>query len=198
MASTGPTSRRLTVPNLLTGSRVIGSVVLVGVALTGRVDWFIGLFLVLLLTDGLDGRLAVWLDQATEFGARLDSIADATLSMCLLIGAAILRPDFFATHLVLVIAMLASFFTVQGLSFVRFGRLPALHTWAAKGAWVLVIAAVLVLLASGSPWPARIAMALIIVANLEALLIVLTLPVWRANVRTLWHVRHARAQTPVA
>ena len=62
----------LTVPNALTAVRIFGSFALVWLAAAEHVESFIGLFVVLVLTDWLDGRLAILLDQRTVLGARLE------------------------------------------------------------------------------------------------------------------------------
>lgn len=74
------------VPNAFCVIRLIGSLGLIGMAI---IDWptvFLAVFLLLMLTDWIDGRLAAWLQQCTTFGARLDSIADAALYGALLFG----------------------------------------------------------------------------------------------------------------
>ena len=72
------------VPNTLCAIRLVGSFVLIYLALIGRDKVFIGTFVLLVATDWLDGKLAILLNQRTEFGARLDSAADAMLYAALL------------------------------------------------------------------------------------------------------------------
>ena len=78
-----------TVPNLICFGRLFGSFALFGVALLGWPYWFVGLFLALSLSDWIDGKLARWLHQRSDFGARLDSAADAMLYAALIGGACI-------------------------------------------------------------------------------------------------------------
>jgi CDP-diacylglycerol--glycerol-3-phosphate 3-phosphatidyltransferase len=80
--------RVLTVPNVLTAARLVGSGFLLWLAHGGYAGWFVAIFALLLLTDWLDGKISILLDQRTVLGARLDSIADAVLYACLLVGTA--------------------------------------------------------------------------------------------------------------
>lgn len=66
----------LTIPNLLCVFRILMLPVLYMVWTSGHKGWFVGLFLLVGLTDALDGFLARWLKQATLIGAVFDSVAD--------------------------------------------------------------------------------------------------------------------------
>lgn len=57
-----------TIPNLLSGSRLIGSGVLVGLAIYEFPVAVLTLFIVLEMTDWFDGRLAIAPDQRTRYG----------------------------------------------------------------------------------------------------------------------------------
>ena len=83
-----------TIPNLLSGLRLIGAPVLIVLAVADQPRAFLVLGLVLLFDDWLDGKLAIWLQQQTTFGARLDSVADAVLYASLLFGIAWLKGGF--------------------------------------------------------------------------------------------------------
>ena len=81
----------LTIPNLICLGRLIGAFALIGVAIAGLPYWFLGLFIVLIVSDWIDGPLARGLHQRSEFGARLDSLADSVLFALLIVGVSILR-----------------------------------------------------------------------------------------------------------
>ena len=72
-------------------------------------------------------------------------------------------------------------------SWLKFRCLPSYHTWAAKGAWVFVGAGIVCLVAGWTPWPFRLAMLIVVLANLEAVLITLTIARCQINVASLWH-----------
>ena len=69
----------LTVPNVITVARIAGSGVMLWLAHAGFDKAFVALFAVLVLSDWLDGKIAILLHQRTVVGACLDSIADAVL-----------------------------------------------------------------------------------------------------------------------
>ena len=47
---------------------------------------FTGVFVALSLSDSIDGRIARWLNQRSDFGARLDSFADSVLYGAMFFG----------------------------------------------------------------------------------------------------------------
>ena len=185
----GVGDRLLTIPNVLSLGRIIGSVVLVWLAWAGHEDWFVGLFLLFLFSDWLDGKLAILLHQRTIMGARLDTIGDAVLYLCLLMGVILLRPGFIEDHWSLVAGMLVSHFAAVGASVMRFRRIPAYHTRAAKSCWFLVCVGAVTLLVDGPRWPAALALAAVIITNLQSIAISMTLPRWEADVSSWWHAR---------
>ena len=75
------TNRVVTVPNALCVIRLLGSIVLVVLACVDRGEIVLWLFIGLAMTDWLDGKLAILLKQKSVLGARLDSWADAALSL---------------------------------------------------------------------------------------------------------------------
>ena len=92
-----PSRSWLTLPNLLCAIRLIGSPVLLALAIAGRPSAFLLLFIVLMLTDWMDGKLAILSNEldlfyGAEFREKLpflrhfDLIIDATYTQ-------ILKPD---------------------------------------------------------------------------------------------------------
>lgn len=65
----------LTVPNMITAFRLIGSLVLLLFIPTFSTAFFV-LYTLCGLSDAIDGTIARALKSSTEFGAKLDSIAD--------------------------------------------------------------------------------------------------------------------------
>jgi len=181
--------RLLTVPNILSIGRIVGSAGLIWLAWIGAENWFIGVFLFFILTDWLDGKLAVLLDQRSVLGARLDSIGDTVLYSCLVIGALFLAPDFMRDQWGLIVAMIASHLLAGGAAVLKFRRIPAYHTRAAKTCWFLVCVGAVVLFIGGPWWPAQLALAAVILTNLQSIAITRTLPHWEADVSSWWHAR---------
>ena len=176
----------LNVPNTLSGIRLIGAGVLVLLALYGDPFVFGVVFAVLVVTDWFDGKLAIMLDQRTDFGARLDSIADSSLYTALLFGFCWLKWDVIADCWPWIVVGAASYAVSVAFSYLKFGQLPSYHTYAAKGTWHLLNFAVLFVFLGWSSWPLQLTAAAVTLVNLEAMAITWRLKQCRVDVRSFW------------
>ncbi len=178
----------VTVPNVICLVRMVGSFVLFAFALF---DWrygFVGLFLALSLSDWIDGILARWLHQRSDFGARIDSMADAMLYTALIGGALILSWDTLQHELAWIAIGIGSYVLTTGAGLWKYGRVPSYHTYGAKTTqWIALIAGIAVVL-GWSIWPLRLAIVAVTLTNLEATAITYVLDEWRADVLTIFHV----------
>lgn len=179
------TRRVLTVPNVLCAFRFVGAFALIGLAAADRETWFIGLFLVLLLTDWIDGRIARWFRQQSVIGARLDSVADATLYCSMMIGAWWLRPAALNAEWPWIAAAVGTYAVSVMASLIKFRQLPSYHTLLAKSCWLFVGVAGVALFADGPLWPLRVAMVVVTLTNLEAIALTCVLPEPRTDVRSI-------------
>lgn len=182
----------MNVPNALTALRLALSPGLVLLALGGRPTWFLWLFLGLEFTDWLDGKLAVWLDQRSTFGARLDSVADLVMYAVLLLGLLLLEGDVLAREWPWLVPALGGYVVSWVASLLKFRSMPSYHTLTAKGSYFLVIGATVSLLALDLAWPVRVAAAGVAVANLEAVLLTLVLDAPRSDVPSIFTVARPR------
>ncbi len=177
-----------TIPNVICMGRMAGSLVLLAFAVAGWRYWFVGLFLILSLSDWIDGKLARWLHQRSDLGARLDSAADAALYAALIGGALILSWNLLQHELIWLAVGIGSYFLTSGAGLWKYGRVPAYHTYGAKlTQWVALVAGICLVL-HWSVWPFRIAVIAVTLTNLEATTITCVLKEWRADVLTLFHV----------
>ncbi len=186
------TNRLMTVPNLLCVVRLLGSFVLLGFAFAGWRQGFLGLFLFLAATDWIDGKLAVWLNQRTVLGARLDSWADAALYSALLIGGFWLGGERLRGELVWVVPALISYGITTLVGILKFKRWPSYHTRAAKTCWFLISMSAIAMLVDWSLWPLRITMVAVVLTNLEATGISIVLRKWEADVPSILHAWRIR------
>lgn len=175
-----------TIPNRVAVARLLLSPLLVPVAWAGRDRLFLALFLVILATDWIDGRLAVLLDQRTEIGARLDTVADGVLYTVVLIGLYLLVGEAFVAEWPWMVTAVAAYALSWGVGLAKFGRVPSYHPWSAKLAALLTVVAVVALVASDDAAMLRIATVAVTVANLEATAITLRLDRPRPDVPGLW------------
>jgi CDP-diacylglycerol--glycerol-3-phosphate 3-phosphatidyltransferase len=179
--------RLLTIPNLLCLVRLLGSFVLIPIALQGRNEVFLWLFLFLAATDWLDGKLAILLNQRSVFGARLDSWADAALYAAMVFGIVVIYGDVLRAEMSWVYLALGSYLASTLAGFWKYQRWPSYHTRAAKTSWFLTAVAVVALFTDWSIWPLRIAALGVTITNLEALAITAISPQWRADVTSVYH-----------
>jgi cardiolipin synthase len=70
---------RLTLPNVLTGLRLVMAPVFLGLHLTGRTDAALAVYAAAAATDVSDGLIARLFKQGSKLGAILDPIADKVL-----------------------------------------------------------------------------------------------------------------------
>ncbi|HEX8426781.1 CDP-alcohol phosphatidyltransferase family protein [Hymenobacter sp.] len=153
----------------------------------------VALLLFGLITDIFDGILARRWGVATPKLRRLDSTVDLIFWLCLLLGILYLRPAFLTANALpigLVVGLEALTYVV---SYVRFRKEIALHTFFAKG-WTLLLAATLVqLLLNGEVgllfW---VCISAGILSRLEILAILCTLPVWATDIPSLYHAVQLR------
>lgn len=179
--------RLLTIPNILCLIRLAGSFVLIPIAWLDQNEIFLWFFLFLSMTDWVDGKLAILLNQRSVFGARLDSWADAALYTALLLGTVILYGSTLQSELGWLIPPLATYLISTAAGFWKYQRWPSYHTRAAKTCWFLIIVAAIGLFIDWSLWPLRIALTAAAITNLEALLITIISPRWQADVTSIYH-----------
>lgn len=184
-----PSNHWLTLPNVITGIRILGSPGLILLAIAGQWLWLAVFAVFLVFTEWLDGFLARRLRVTSAIGARLDTIADAVFYSCLLASVVILRPTVVGRETIWIVVAIASYCLSWLASWVKFGCLPSYHTWAAKAVWIVVGTGAICLLAQISPWPFRVAMICVAVTNLEAIGITLVSKECKVDVPSLWHAR---------
>jgi CDP-diacylglycerol--glycerol-3-phosphate 3-phosphatidyltransferase len=186
--------RFFTIPNMICLLRMLGSIVLVVLAVNGRDQFFLWLFVALAISDWVDGKLAILLNQHSIWGPSLDSWADAGLYLALLIGAVLLRGDVLQSELKWILPALGSygFSTLAGCW--KYRRWPSYHTRAAKTSWFLILVGAGCLFGGWNLWPLRMALAAVILTNLEALLITTLVPGWRSDVGSVFQILRERAR----
>ena len=180
-------NRLLTVPNLLCVIRLVGSFILIPIAWQGRNEVFLWCFIFLAMTDWLDGKLAILLNQRTVLGARLDSWADAALNAALLFGVVMMYGATLRFELVWISAAVVSYLISTAAGFWKYKRWPSYHTRAAKTSWFFTAVAVIALFSDWAIWPLRVAAVAVTITNFEALLITIISPTWRVDVTSIYH-----------
>ena len=181
-----------TIPNILCFIRMAGSVPLLAAAVVDRPRMFFGLFIILAMTDWLDGKLAILLNQRSVFGARLDTWADVSLYTALFLGSSIMYWDELSREFMWVIPAVASYIVSVFLGLYKFRRWPSYHTKSAKISWLLITVGAISFLSGWSIWPLRCASIAVTFTNLEAILITLLSREWQVDVYSLNSVLKTR------
>ncbi len=122
----------LNVPNILSFYRLLSFPVVLYLALTGRENWFVLLFCVNLVTDILDGLIARVFHLETEFGAKLDSMADTGTFILAVAGIWLFKWPDFEPHVVSFSLLIGLFVFSHLLTVIKFGHLPSLHLYSWK------------------------------------------------------------------
>lgn len=124
-------------PNLLSGWRLISFPLLLYFVLAEKQNAFILLLSVNLVTDVLDGLIARLFKLQTEFGAKLDSIADLVTYIAAVTGMAKFFPAFLAQHKLELIWLLLTWLLPYIIALSRFRKIPHLHLYSVKVAGYL-------------------------------------------------------------
>jgi phosphatidylglycerophosphate synthase len=145
------------------------------------------------LTDVFDGIVARQLGVSTQMLRRLDSIIDQIFWLLVVLATYVACPVFFSEHggqLGLLLGLEALTYAV---SFLKFKKEVATHSFAAK-AWVLVSFAALVQvsLSCQAGWLFQLSFVVGVLSRLEIIGILLVLKVWASDVPTLYHATQLR------
>ncbi len=166
-----------TLPNIITLCRLVAIPLVWVWAFQDKPTWVGIATFTLLLTDILDGWLARRLNSVTEFGGKLDSLADNLLLPSGLIWLFMLRPELLRGHYAVISAIaVCSYVAAVGIIYVRFQRFPPnLHLYSAKASGVFAAIFACVALTFGVyPPMLYLAGGLFLLSNLEEIAVAST------------------------
>jgi hypothetical protein len=95
--------------------------------------------------------------------------------------------DSLQSELVWIGAALITYLISTAAGFWKYRHWPSYHTRAAKISWFLTAVAVVAIFSDWNLWPLRLAAVVVTITNIEALLITIVSPVWRADVSSIYH-----------
>lgn len=176
--------------NGITGYRIIVVPVLLLLIINNRYDIFKWMLAFSFFTDAIDGYLARRYKTVSLLGARLDSIGDDLTVTMAIIGALKLNYEFFKGELLWIIILLLLFLLQVGMAFIRYGKMTAFHTYAAKAAAVMQAVFLLCFFFITKPLYLLFYMAVLTTGLdlLEEIALVVILPEYRLNVKGLYWV----------
>jgi len=177
------------IPNILSGFRIITAPFLLYLAWHGYRNCFIGLLIISLLSDAVDGYIARKYNVSTNLGTKLDSLGDMAIYLTLPLCAWWLVPEILRQEALFACIVLIAYITPLIAGIIKFKQIPSYHTYGAKIAAILMSTAILILFMTEFTWIFRFAAIFQIIVALEEVLITLRLPKLQDNVKSIWHVR---------
>jgi cardiolipin synthase (CMP-forming) len=120
------------IPNILSFYRILTFPLVLYFALTERELVFFILLVISLITDVLDGYLARRLKLETEFGAKLDALADIGMYILAIIGVICFKGEELKPYLPSFYTFLGVFILPKIIAFARFRSFPSLHLYTSK------------------------------------------------------------------
>jgi CDP-diacylglycerol--glycerol-3-phosphate 3-phosphatidyltransferase len=183
------------VANAMTIGRMLAVPVILVVAWQGNHTAFFWLAVFCMVSDIFDGKVARWLKQSSEFGARLDSWADQMMFVGGPLAAAWLQPQLLRSELPFVVAVVGGNVIAVAVGYAKFRQLTSYHTRAAVLTAYIAGAGAIIAITWGWPWLFRAGALVAIYSAAEEIAITLTLPVWTANVPSLAAARATRTRT---
>ena len=176
------------IPNVLSGFRIIASPFVLYFAWMGYQNLFLGLLIISLLSDAIDGYIARRLNITSDIGAKLDSWGDIATYLTVPFCAWWLWPKILKKEAIYVFIVIGAYVIPIIASLIKFRGIPSYHTWGAKIAAVKMSVAVFILFITGITWPFRCASVIQVIVACEGVFITIRLSELQSNVQSLWHV----------
>lgn len=180
-------------PNLISGARLVAGPVLVILAIVHAEVAFCWLLIAALISDIADGLIARALALQSKVGAMLDSAADVTTLASAAYGIRVFHPDVLREHALGCALVLGGWALVCVIALLRYARLSSFHTYVSKAAGYALGFFLAVLFVREFSAPLfYAAVTLSVVGSVEELALLWYLPAWQSDVRGLWWVLRAR------
>jgi cardiolipin synthase len=177
------------IPNLLSFYRIITFPAVLYFALIGHERIYFILLLIDLITDILDGFIARKFNLQTEFGARLDALADIGMYILAFSGVVIFKAEEFEPYLFSLLLFFSVFVIPKIISWRRFRRLPSLHLFSSKiGGYLQGFFFLYLFIFGFSPVFYYIMIICGILSFLEQIIIVLIVSEMKSNMKGLYWI----------
>lgn len=177
------------IPNYLCSYRIIMFPVIMYFAFTGKQTLFVIFFIINLLTDIADGIIARKLKIESDFGARLDSMADNLTYILAFTGIYIFKWEDFEPHKISFLIFIGFLVSTVVLSLIKFGKFPGFHLYSTKIAGYIEGIFFICLFTVGFITPFYYFMiAWGIMGAIEHIAIQMTIPAMKSDVKGLYWV----------
>ena len=180
-------SKLINIPNILSFYRLTAIPFIVRAIFMLDKDLFILLLSINLITDILDGWIARRFKMETEFGARLDSLADIGTIVMAVMGMAFLEPGFMTEHAIAFGLIVGLYVLFEIISLIRFKKFPSLHLYSSKVVGYIQGIFIFTYFMFGyTPWYFYFMVTASCLSYLEELIIILWIPELRSNCKGLY------------
>lgn len=175
------------IPNVLSAYRLLALPFLMLAIFSGWKNGFTVLLVVNLITDILDGWIARTFKMETEFGARLDSLADIGTYIAAFTGIIVLEQAFVHAHQWGFYGLITLYASVQLIALFRFQRTTSFHLYSSKiVGYIQGIFIVTYFIFGYTAWYFYLMISCSYIAYTEALIIVALIPKMRSNVKGVY------------
>lgn len=177
------------VPNVISGYRLLSFPFLLYLIFTKQEDLFAILLCINLFSDVVDGIIARVFKLQTEFGARLDSLADYGTYILAFGGIYQFKRTDLAEDLWMLWAFIGVILLYNLVSWLKFKQFPSLHMYSTKVGGYVQGFFFFGLFAFGyTPWSYKLAMCWGYASAAEEIAVLLILPQLQSNVKGLYWV----------
>lgn len=182
-------SEIFTIPNLLGFYRLFMFPVILYFIITGKENLFAIFLVINLLTDVADGIIARKFNMVTEFGAKLDSLADNFTYLLGFIGLIVFKIDDFMPHIISFVIWCVLMISVVLVQLIKFKGFTSFHLYSFKIGGYIQGAFFIVLFTYGFIIPFYYFMVIWgILASIEHISIQLIIAELRSNAKGLYWV----------
>ena len=123
---------KINVPNALSAYRIVIIPLIIWTLLTGKKELFVTLICINLITDILDGLIARTFKVCTEFGAKLDSMADIGTFVLAIAGFFTFEMMFLKQHAIAFSMVIGMYVFGQVFSLIKFKSNTTFHLYSNK------------------------------------------------------------------
>jgi cardiolipin synthase (CMP-forming) len=177
------------IPNVLSFYRILIFPVILWFIIDYQVRLFAIFLCVNILTDFLDGQIARRFNMVTNFGARLDSLADYGTLFLAFFGIISLKSDDLATHGWFLYIYICLMVLVQVVSIIRFRSLTSFHLYSFRlTGYLLGPLFFFWFFVRFYPWLFYLALGLGVLAEIETLIILFLMKERVSNAKGLYWV----------
>lgn len=175
------------IPNILSGYRLLTFPFLLYCLYAGEREWFVLCLSINLITDILDGFIARTFKLESEFGAKLDSLADVGSHIAAFTAFFVLEPAYTQAKLPFFLILLGLYIAFEVVALIRFGSTTHFHMYLMKTAGYFQGIYFFWFFNWGCPdWYFYIMFVASCLAFGEQLVVALTIPKLRSNVKGIY------------